>query len=236
MGRRDLNYQKEADGFTQHLASKIIRPRRILARFARNSKLSAGFTITELLLATAIFSTVIMIALAAFLGIGRLFYKGVNMTQNQQTARNIMDLVSSDIQSSSTPVVNGISGDNKYICIGSARYIYKIYNPVDLSNHNDTDKFGLLRDTLPGSSGCADPYGGPNKFPPNKPTELLGNGMRLNSFSVSPDGCQSICTASIDLATGDDDPSTPEATCNSNTTSSQYCAKTQLTITASGGL
>src|SRR3989344_501981 len=228
--------QKKADGFTQHLGSKIIRPRRILARFVRDSKLSAGFTITELLLATAIFSTVIVVALAAFLGIGRLFYKGVNMTQNQQVARNIMDLVSSDIQSSSTPVVNGTSGDKKYICVGSARYIYMIYSPVNLSDHNDTDKFGLLRDTVPGSSGCADPYDGPNKFPPNKPTELLGNGMRLNSFSVGPDGCQSICTASIDLATGDDDPSTPEATCNSNLSTSQYCAKTQLTITASKGL
>lgn len=199
-------------------------------------KEAGGFTITELLLATAIFSAVIVVALAAFLGIGRLFYKGVNMTQNQQIARNIMDLVSSDIQSSSTPVVNGTSGDRKYICVGNARYIYKIYNPVNLSDHNDTDKFGLLRDTLPGSSGCADPYGGPNKFPPNNSTELLGNGMRLNSFGVSPDGCQSICTATIDLATGDDDPSTPEATCDSSTVSSQYCAKTQLTITASGGL
>lgn len=200
-------------------------------------KNSSGFTITELLLATAVFSTVIIVALAAFLGIGRLFYKGVNMTQNQQTARNILDLVVSDIQSASTPiVVKDSSESRKYICIGSARYIYKIYNPVNLSDHDDTAKFGLLRDSVPGNSGCADPYDGTNKFPPNSPTELLANGMRLNAFSVTPDGCQSLCTASIDLATGDDDSSTPAAECNSESASSQYCAKTQLTATASQGL
>ncbi len=200
-------------------------------------KQTEGFTITELLLATAVFSAVIVVALSAFLGIGRLFYKGVNMTQNQQTARNIIDIVSSDIQSASTPVVNGTTtSGSKYTCIGSARYVYNIYKPVDLSDHNDTAKFGLLRDSVPGSSGCPNPYDAPNSFPPNKPTELLGNGMRLNAFSVSPNGCTTACSASIDLATGDDNPGTPEATCDSAISSSQYCARSKLSIIASEGL
>lgn len=203
----------------------------------KRQKETSGFTIVELLISTVIFSAVIVVALAAFLGIGRVFYKGVNMTQNQQTARGILDQVSSDIKASSTPVTSSTTASgSKYLCIGNVRYIFNIYKPVNLSDHDDISKFGMLRDTGPGSSGCANPYDGADKYAPNNPIELLGNGMRLNSFSVTPEGCQSVCTVNVGLATGDDDPSTPEATCNSNLSSSQYCAKTELTVTVSLGL
>lgn len=200
---------------------------------------SAGFTIIELLLATAIFSAVIVVALASFLGVSRLFYKGVTTTQTQQTARHILDVVSSDIQSASTPVqVKSTTDGRSYTCIGSARYIYKLNNPVNLGDHNDTEKFGLLRDSLPGNSSCLNPYvdDGGGVLPPSNAVELLGNGMILSSLEISPFGNSTTYTLKIKLATGDDDLSTPEATCDSNLAASQNCAITELSTTVSEGI
>lgn len=203
-----------------------------------------GFTIIELLLATVVFSAVVVVALSGFLTIGRLFYKGVNLSQTQATAQQVVDNVTSDIQAASTVWdVAAASGNRSYVCIGNSRYIFKLHNLVDISDHNNTDKFGLLRDRLPGgSNACPNPYDGTGAVPPNNPTEMLGNKMRLNSFSAARTcpTCKLIAIT-VNLAYGDDsslsvDPTTKVATCNSGLASSQYCAVTGLSTTVASGL
>lgn len=203
-----------------------------------------GFTIIELLLATVVFSAVVVVALSGFLTIGRLFYKGVNLSQTQAIAQQIVDNVISDIQGASTvwDVVSA-TGGRSYVCIGNSRYIFKLHNLVDVSAHDNTQNFGLLRDRLPGgSSACPNPYDGVGAVAPSNPTELMGNKMRLNSFSVARTcpTCK-LFTITANLAYGDDssldvDPSTKIATCNSGLASSQYCAVTGLSTTVASGL
>ncbi len=49
-----------------------------------------GFTIIELLIATTIFSVVLLLAASGLLYIGRLYYKGLTSSATQEAARNIM--------------------------------------------------------------------------------------------------------------------------------------------------
>lgn len=209
------------------------------------SESRGGFTIIELLLATVVFSAVVVVALSGFLTIGRLFYKGVNLSQTQATAQQIIDNLTTDIQGASTvwDTLPPASGGRSYVCIGNNRYIIKLYNFVDILDHNNTDKFGLLRDKLPGgNNACPNPYDGIGAVAPNNPTEMLGNKMRLNSFSVTRTcpTCK-LFVIKVNLAYGDDsslsiDPTTKIASCDSNLASSQYCAVTGLSTTVASGL
>lgn len=211
---------------------------------SNTSSSSRGFTIIELLLATVIFSGVVVVALSGFLTIGRLFYKGVNLSQTQATAQQIVDNVTTDIQAASTLWdVAMASGNRSYVCVGNSRYIFNLHKVVDVTVHDNTQNFGLLRDKLPGgNNACPNPYDGSSAVAPINPTEMLGNKMRLNSFSVTRTcpTCK-LYAINVNLAYGDDssldiDPVTNIASCNSNLASSQYCTVTGLSTTVAGGL
>lgn len=229
-------------GFTQHLGLRLSAKRRI---FAKRSALGAGFTIRhaygftviELLLATAVFATVIVVAMAGFLGIGRIFYKGVNLTQSKQTAQKILDIIGADIQSAPTPVShNSASGSRQYYCVGHIRYTYRLNNIINLSDWDSTNKFALMRDSLPGSSGCANPYDGADKIAPQNPSELLGNYMRLNKLDITPVTGDNTYSLTVSIVTGDDSVLDASGACNTNLAKSQYCAQTELSTIVSRGL
>src|SRR5258708_6166908 len=121
---------------------------------------AGGFTIVELTIATAIFSTVLLVGLASFLGIGKIFYKGVTITQTQSAAQSVLDQLSSDVQFGVSVVASQPTGTGaRFMCIGNARYTYNLYQEVNIDVHDSSTHFGLLRDLLPGNSGCANPFG-----------------------------------------------------------------------------
>lgn len=204
---------------------------------------AGGFTIVELLLATAIFSTVLMVVIAGFLQIGRLFYKGVALTNTQQVARQIVNNVSNDVRYNNAVTLHksDIVPDNDvfYLCIGNVRYTYHLYHLVaatdSFSGANNKD-YGILRDTLSGSTGCDDPYkSGDVAF--NDPKELLSANMRLNDFSVSSLSGGQVYDIIVDVVSGDDNsvdpvdkdfPNGPQK-CDANLKNSQYCAQSKLT-------
>lgn len=215
-----------------------------MLRTNNNSNNSKGFTIVELLLATVVFSAVVVVALSGFLSIGRLFYKGVNLSQTQSTAQQIVDSFTSDIQtSSSVSLAATTSSKSSYFCIGNNRYIFNLHKMVDITVHDNTKNFGLIRDRLPGgSSACSNPYDAPGAVAPTSAVEMLGNKMRLNSLSVTATcpTCK-LYSVVVNLAYGDDtsltiDSATGNATCDSNLSSSQYCSVTGLSTTVAGGL
>ena len=187
-----------------------------------------GFTIIELLIATAIFAIILLTALAGFTEIGRIFYKGVSTTGTQ----NIANQISQDILGNFT-TAEKVSGPNSYkipstadsiyayYCVGNTRYTYNLNYRLDTSTSSshaapaskDGGNFGLLRDVLPGSSACAAPCNdqGTDSCPPstvkfNNPTEMLGDNMRLSAFSIQPDTGVSanFYNISIVIAYGDD--------------------------------
>src|SRR5438105_2859585 len=72
---------------------------------ADSASSSSGFTIVELLIATTVFSIVLIVFLATFLRISELFYKGVSLSNTQETARTVLQDITDDLQFSDQPPV-----------------------------------------------------------------------------------------------------------------------------------
>ncbi len=207
---------------------------------------SGGFTIIELTIATAIFSTVLLVGLASFLGIGKIFYKGVTLTETQSAGQAVLDQLSNDVQFAATVVPSQATGTGaQFLCIGNARYTYNLYQKVNLDAHDNTSHFGLLRDVLPGSSGCANPFGA-SAVALTNPTELLGNKMRLSKLSVTPaknsvgGDVQDLWNINLTVAYGDDSSlssgGTANPVCNANLSSTQFCSVVNLSTSLNRGL
>ncbi len=209
-----------------------------------NASRAGGFTVIELLVATSVFSLVLLVSLVGFLQIGQIFYKGVAVTQTSQDARALMDAIKADITYSSAQdgmaISAGPSGAYKYFCTGANRYTFKQGAKVDTSNHNFATKFGLVKDTLPTADGCAPPTGR-GSVPFSNPTELLGNRMRLSNITVAklPSPNDRLYNLTIKVVYGDNEvlnnATSTNPTCQSNTSSSRYCYVYELnTIVGSG--
>src|SRR5690348_3775172 len=91
---------------------------------------NSGFTIIELLIATAVFSVVLVIVTTGIIQFSRVYYKSVNEANTQAAARNIMDTVSQAIQFGGGKVqgttTGAITAGNSYdFCIGNNEYSYR---------------------------------------------------------------------------------------------------------------
>lgn len=157
---------------------------------------NSGFTIVELMIATAVFSFVLLVTSAGVIAIGRNYYKTLTSNRVQTTARSAMDDVSRSLQFSQADSVSavltnpdGTPAAVKARCFGPDRYTYVINQPVINGNH------ALYRDRRPSLSSCT-----PGNFTGG--VELLGPNMRLLQFDVSTANPFQI---SIGLAYGDND-------------------------------
>jgi prepilin-type N-terminal cleavage/methylation domain-containing protein len=210
-----------------------------------------AFTIVELLIATSVFSLVLLTALAGFMQIGRLFYKGVSTTATQNAAKQIIQDISGAVQNAPSTPSSG-SGKYSYFCVGSTRYTYNLGHQIDLSKPADytppksatlpagTGNFGLIKDTLPGPSACATPCWpqasckiGELVFQKDM-IELMGQNMRLSLFNISskPSVGPDFYDISLTIAYGDDtllnNPSSTTPTCIDNIPGGQFCSVTTL--------
>jgi prepilin-type N-terminal cleavage/methylation domain-containing protein len=147
---------------------------------------SKGFTIIELMIATIVFSMVLVVLLASFLQIGRMFYKGVSLSTTNETTRTLVEDIVNELRFSQTPIscdpVVNCPGVKKYFCIGSHRYTYILgtkTSDTDITDpQSNTMAAGMVRDTIP---GCPAPsIGGA------EPKQLLGLNMQLNNMEFIP--------------------------------------------------
>jgi prepilin-type N-terminal cleavage/methylation domain-containing protein len=159
-------------------------------------KSASGFTIVELLIATAVFAVVLVIAQASFLQIGHLFYRGISITNTQESADHIFQDINGNLQSASTieGAKNSSTGGYDYYCIGNTRYTYRIDNEVNsggTTDHSATGNFGILKDTMKGAgtecpAPCDDAGGAcPSGAPLKDPVEMLGDKMRVEQFDIT---------------------------------------------------
>ncbi len=137
-----------------------------------------GFTLIELMIATAVFSVILMISLAGFIQIGRMYYRGLSATRTQEVTRAVIDDVSREIQFGASKVEQP---DANTICIGSKRYTFDLHKRIVDTPSNGHEANNALRKDSQGANqnGCAIGAGG-------GATELLGENMRLAKFSVTP--------------------------------------------------
>ncbi|MDZ7744361.1 MAG: prepilin-type N-terminal cleavage/methylation domain-containing protein [Candidatus Saccharibacteria bacterium] len=163
-----------------------------------------GFTIIELLVATAVFSTILLLISVGIIQVGKMFYKGVTITATSETARVILEDVSQAIQFNADSVepVIAENGNSQGFCVGSRRYSYVLHRqlantPVDeqVSNALVVDSVASCNSLTPAQDVIADPEG----------RELLGLHMRLANLEVQPLSTEGLYSISLTVIYGDDD-------------------------------
>jgi prepilin-type N-terminal cleavage/methylation domain-containing protein len=191
-----------------------------------------GFTIIELMISTAVFGTVLMLCVSAFLNIGRLYYKGITTAKTQETARKISDEIGRSIQFSRESV-NSSTGA---ICIGLTKYSYVTTKQITASvvDASKQTKNALWRDV--GAAGaCTSSTYDPNASP-TKPAsvELLSEGMRLNELKLTDKG-DGLWELQVEVSSGDPDLFVGDGTAGytkckeSGYKGAQFCAATSYT-------
>ncbi len=176
-----------------------------------------GFTIIELMIATTVFSVVLLICSFAMLQIGRTYYKGITMARTQTTARSIIDEISQSIQFSGGTVYPTVVPTTNNACIGRVFYERTAAN-------------GLNKYTL--GSDCTNSVSLPPS--PPLPVNMLGNNMRLGKFEVkNVAGAPSLWSVTIRVVYGDNDvlsnPTDLATTgCKDSGAGGQFCAISEL--------
>ncbi|OGL24662.1 hypothetical protein A3A68_00840 [Candidatus Saccharibacteria bacterium RIFCSPLOWO2_01_FULL_48_13] len=215
----------------------------------KNSHNNSGFTITELMIATLAFSIILLAAVAGFLQIGRMFYRGINANQTQVNTKQLVDQLSADIQNSAaiTPITNPDEDPNTYtyFCVGNVRYTVNFNRRLNVFDTDNVRKYGVLRDQLPGATACAEPCVQsctPTQVAFANPTEMLGNGMRLDELSYNTTSDLQMRNIKIRIVYGDDlalttfpeppaPPNLPQAqnyACNAQSSVSNFCADSYM--------
>lgn len=201
----------------------------------------AGFTILELMIATVVFSVILLLVTYGIIQIGNRYYKATLQSQTQAAARNAIDEISRNIQFSngsvgSAAVTNGIGA----YCVNNVQYAFVLGKMQD----GDGQKHVLVARPDPGH-GCEAPAA--EYFQGNladNERDLLGNRMRVVAFDVtgpSTNGTVGIklrivagdndllCSPSLNDcgSTGTTDLSKPDLQCRSGS-GSTYCAYSEL--------
>ena len=219
----------------------------------RINKKDKGFTIIELVFATAVFSTILLVCLAALIQIGKMYYKGVTTTQTQEAARAIMDDISQSIQFSGSgmkiPTYVAASSDVPasesslgFFCVGNTRYTYAIDRMVESTNNQPQKQqlHGLWADE-PGVCAASSTVGPADLLsaqPSNasyKGRELLGEHMRLTKISLNPvDSAGSVWVVKLQVAYGDEDllvvdpTDTSRKLCKYGQSGTEFCATSEI--------
>ncbi|MEK7594125.1 MAG: prepilin-type N-terminal cleavage/methylation domain-containing protein [Patescibacteria group bacterium] len=190
-----------------------------------------GFTVLELMIATAVVSVVLLMVSVIMINIGNLYYKGITQSKIQDNTRSITDDVAQRISlSSAIPKwLNSTDGNLHAVCIGDTRYTYILGKQIKKAPSSLQTRHALWRDTVSAGScptpdtanlvlmpandidtaaligGGAPAYG--QVYQGTNGSELLSPNSRLSNFEVR--GLGPLNTAPyqvvVDIAYGDDD-------------------------------
>lgn len=213
--------------------------------FIRTNSLKSlgGFTIIELMIATTVFSVILLLVTTGILQIGKTYYKGLLQSRTQEVARNITDEISRGIQFSgetvqpttpfapSPPYSNATPGSRYGFCINGVGYAYIMDRQLAVppSGPDQRPKTLIAYDETCSSFTVKNVTGVSGR-------ELLGRGMRLTDLNVQDNG-DGTYTITVGVASGEFDLLRPNParnnirdTCLSGT-GSQFCAISKLTTT-----
>ncbi len=194
--------------------------------------IQSGFTLVELMIATAVFATVLLLCTYGLLEIGRSYYKGATISRTQETARVIADDVVEAIQFGSGEV---FSGTNWY-CVGNKRYSFVLN--TQRRDTAPTRAHVLISDTV---SSCSSTIGRNNSVDTTNISgtdakELMNMRMRLDSFQITQiAGSDDLYQVRVRVISGDDDMIETVAgqnVCRNDRLTSQFCAVAELNTVA----
>lgn len=170
-----------------------------------------GFTIVELMIATLVFSMVLLVCSMAIVHIGRVYYKGMVMNRTQDISRKVVDDIVRSIQfgHSSQPiygtaqVYSGV--EVKSVCVNRVRFSYTTSR--SLGDGPNQSRHVLWRDV--DDNGNCTPQDLTQAVPSSATVgiEMLGSNMRVSKDIVvtAPTNPGSdVWNVSVVIAYGDD--------------------------------
>src|SRR3546814_319417 len=110
----------------------------------------SGFTIIELMIATMVFSVLLLVAATTVDRFTKNFQKGLTETNTQNVARSVIDNISQTVQFEGTPNPLASPPDNLSFtgyCIGSTKYSYVLGDQLE-----DQIPHALIEEQNTGSS------------------------------------------------------------------------------------
>jgi len=139
-----------------------------------------GFTILELLIATAISSGAILMLMFGFLSISQTYTKGLTVAETQNTARDVVNTISQSIQFGDPNTINTshIGVPDGWFCADNDIFVYQLGQSVA----KGTD--ALVESSLDTACPAVVQPLSTSSYPGAK--ELLGPNMRLTAFNVIP--------------------------------------------------
>jgi prepilin-type N-terminal cleavage/methylation domain-containing protein len=181
-----------------------------------------GFTIIELLVATAVFSVILLVITAGIMLFTRDYYKGVIQANTQNVARTIVNTFGQGIQFSPATNISGTwpkiqdSGAIHGYCINGISYGYILGKQLNPGASGYAANQVLVAD-----SGIAC-YDALSAQMPNDAAELMGKHMRLAQFNVAQvAGSTDAYSIDVRVVYGDDDllcsPNEVARSCSSQT-------------------
>lgn len=197
-----------------------------------------GFTILELLIATTVFSVILLIATTGIIRIGNMYYKGITTSKTQEALRGISSEIASSIQLANGSKTN-VSATR--FCLGDNRYTYFLNNKYTRGSETTS---GLYYETLTPGSSCSTCSGSCVL----DARQMLADNMRLLSFSVNSltGSNNKVWNVFVKVAYGDTDLLTnynataaqnadpvylANVNCRSGIAGSNFCATAQLDTT-----
>jgi len=161
---------------------------------ARSTIDQNGFTIIELMIATLVFSIILLVITVGVINFTRSYYRGINTSTTQGISRSAIDNIAQAIQFTGSQIQTGPN----VVCVGNQQYSYRIGKKLSTTAAADTAT-KVLYETAKGASCTAD-FVSAGK-------ELLGTNMRLASFTVTnlPAPQNNLWTVSMRIAYGDID-------------------------------
>ncbi|HUD06196.1 MAG TPA: prepilin-type N-terminal cleavage/methylation domain-containing protein [Candidatus Saccharimonadales bacterium] len=185
-----------------------------ILHFNKRSLGNSGFTIIELMIATAVFSVVLIIIVFSIISITRTYTRGITQTNTQNIARNIVNDVSQAIEfdgcggtdgACSATEANPTPGTGYSFCVGSREYIYQIgweVEPSFLATDQHSVNGLVVTDPNPAGSTCPGPSRTFKKTLVPNGTEFLNPNMRLSYFNISEVGSTDLYNVDVEVVYG----------------------------------
>lgn len=192
------------------------------------TKTQAGFTIVELMIATVVFSTVLVVITAGVLYFTRTYYASINRSNTQNAARAIIANISQAVQFTGTTIATSDDTGGSYFCAGGNIYTF-VPGVRYMGGTATAANPGLY--VVPQSSGCAALPATVGAYNNAAGQQLLGSGMRIANLTLKNIGGQ-LYTISLTLLYGTDDLLTATTGSSANCklqTGAQFCATSALT-------
>ncbi len=196
------------------------------------NKYQSGFTIIELMIATAVFSVVLILCTTGMIQIGRMYYKGVISTRTQEAARSIIEEVSRSIQFGGGQVILPSGTNPDRFCIDDQRYSFVTGKQVTDGAPTPTQtRNALVVDSDPSCSIASPPIDSAVYSLPANSRQLVPVNMRLARLSIEDKG-DGLYKITVRIAHGDDDLlNVSQDECIGLNVATQFCAISELTTT-----